>query len=217
VFTRWERLQLFVAAWIGYFAVLLIGRSLRWRVMGWENWEAARAGGREVIFTFWHREIFPALWFWRRRGIAVMTSQSFDGELIARIIERSGYVAVRGSSSRGATHALVEMIRFMRQGHDTGVTTDGPRGPRFVAKPGSVVLAKATGAPILCFHMVPEHAWVFPKSWDQFELPRPFTSVAVFITPPLWVEPDADTAVQARRLQDVQATLEGLMRKGETN
>src|SRR5262245_11179393 len=81
-FTRWEKLQIFLATWFGHLAVLLIGRSLRWTVVGWENFEAALGTGNPPIFTFWHREIFSATWFWRRRGIVVMTSRNFDGEYI---------------------------------------------------------------------------------------------------------------------------------------
>src|SRR3990172_1003620 len=101
-FTLWQRAQIFVASWLGYLAVLLIGRSLRFEVQGWENWEAARGLGKGIIYTFWHREIFAATWFWRNRGIVVMTSQNFDGEYIARIIQRHGCGAARGSSSKGA-------------------------------------------------------------------------------------------------------------------
>ena len=214
-FTRWQRFQIFVASWIGYFAVLLIGRTLRWEINGWENWEAAREPGKGLIYTFWHREIFAATWFWRKRGIVVMTSQNFDGEYIARIIERHGYGAARGSSSRGATRALVEMVRCHRRGLDTAFTIDGPRGPRFVAKRGSVQLAKATGAAILCFHISTRRAIVFSRSWDQFQIPWPFTRAVIFIAPPIFVAHDADAAELDRRQEQVQATLDEIRARGE--
>jgi lysophospholipid acyltransferase (LPLAT)-like uncharacterized protein len=167
-FTRWERWQIFLASWLGYFAVLLIGRSLRWEVIGWKNYEAAQKLGKNFIVTFWHCEIFPAIWFWRKRGMVVMVSQNFDGEYIARIIGKHGYGVARGSSSRNASRVLVEMIRALRKGDEGAVTPDGPRGPRHVAKPGVVLLSKAAGAAILCFHIVPQRAWVFRKSWEPF-------------------------------------------------
>lgn len=213
-FNLWQRVQIFFASWIGYMAVLLIGRTLRFEVYGWEDWEAARKLGKGLIYTFWHREIFAATWFWRQRGIVVMTSQNFDGEYIARIIERHGYGAARGSSSRGATRALVEMIRCLRKGADTAFTIDGPRGPRFVAKPGSVLLAKPTGAAILCFHIALKKAYVFRKSWDQTQIPYPFTRAAVVIAPPISVSPDADEAEQTRKLEEVQAALDELRGRG---
>jgi hypothetical protein len=208
-------MQIFFASWIGYLAILLIGRSLRWEVFGWENWEAAHKLGKGLILTFWHREIFSACWFWRRRGIVVMTSRNFDGEYIARIVQKHGCGAARGSSTRGAPQALGEMIECLRKGVDTAFTIDGPRGPRFVAKRGSVLLAKATGAAIVCFHVALRHAYVFTKSWDLNQIPYPFSRAAIFIAPPIVVPRDADEAEQARKLQEVQAALEELTRHGE--
>jgi len=214
-FTPWQRVQIFVATWIGYFAVLLIGRTLRWEVEGWDNFEAALQLGKSLIYAFWHCEIFSATWFWRRRGIVVMTSQNFDGEYIGRIIRKHGYGAARGSSSRGGARALVEMVRSIRKGRLAAFTVDGPRGPRHAAKPGAVLLAKATGAPILCFHIVPARAWALRKSWDRTEIPHPFSRAAIFIAPPISVNQDAGDEEQARKLREVQASLNELGRRGE--
>ena len=214
-FTFGQRVQIFVGSWIGSLLVKLIGRTLRTEIIGWENWESAHQTGKGLIYTFWHREIFAATWFWRKRGIVVMTSQNFDGEIIARIILKQGYGAARGSSSRGAARALVEMVRCLRRGSDTAFTIDGPRGPRFVAKPGSVQLAKATGAAILCFHAAVRRAFVFRKSWDQTEFPYPFTRAATFIAPPIFVSPDADRDELARKVQEVQTTLDDLRTRAE--
>ena len=214
-FTWFERLKILVASWVGYVAVLLIGRSLRWEVFGWGNWEAARRLGKGLIYTFWHREIFAATWFWRRRGIVVMTSQNFDGEYIARIIRKHGYGAARGSSSRGAGRALGEMIHCLRHGQDTAFTIDGPRGPRFVAKRGSVLVSKATGAAILCFHAAVRHRYLFRKSWDQTEFPLPFSPAAMFIAPPIVVPRDAGEAQMDSKLQEVQSALDRLRARAE--
>jgi lysophospholipid acyltransferase (LPLAT)-like uncharacterized protein len=209
-FTPWQRLQISMASMFGYLAVATVGRTLRWEIYGWENWEAARGIGKGLIYTFWHREIFAATWFWRKRGIVVMTSQNFDGEYIARIIERHGYGAARGSSSRGASRALAEMINCHQRGLDTAFTIDGPRGPQFVAKRGSVILAKATGAAILCFHAAVRNAYVFHKSWDQTQFPYPFSHAAMFIAPPIQVPAEANEEEQSRKLQEVQAALDEL-------
>ena len=214
-FSLWQRVQIAAATATGTLAVDLIGRTLRFEVFGWENWEAARARGKGLIYTFWHREIFAATWFWRKRGIVVMTSQNFDGEYIARIIRGQGYGAARGSSSRGAGRALVEMVRAHRAGHDSAFTIDGPRGPRFVAKRGSVILARATGAAILCFHVAVRRAFVFRKSWDQTQFPYPFTRAAVFIAPPIVVPAKATEAEQNGKPQEVQRTLDELRARGE--
>jgi lysophospholipid acyltransferase (LPLAT)-like uncharacterized protein len=214
-FSFGQRVQLFLADWIGYFIVLLIGRSLRWEVFGKQHYDEAVRRGKSFIVTFWHREIFPAVWYWRQRGMVVMVSQNFDGEFIARVIHRHGYATARGSSSRGASRVLVEMVRTLRQGLEAAVTPDGPRGPRFVAKPGVVQLARLSGASILCFHIVPRSSWVFRKSWDQTEFPKPFTRIAIFIAPPIEVPRHADEKQQAQHLQLVQSTLDQLVARGK--
>jgi lysophospholipid acyltransferase (LPLAT)-like uncharacterized protein len=194
--------------------VLLLGTSLRWEVYGWENWEAATERGHGLIYTVWHREIFSACWFWRKRGIVVMTSQNFDGDYIAKIIQRLGYGAARGSSTRGAPRALADMIACLRKGKDAGFTIDGPRGPRYVAKRGPVLLSKATGAAILCFHIALGRAYVFRRSWDWTQFPFPFSSAAVFIAPPIVVSPRASDEEMTAKLGEVQRTLDGLVRQG---
>jgi lysophospholipid acyltransferase (LPLAT)-like uncharacterized protein len=171
--------------------------------------------GKCVIYTSWHREIFGATWFWRRRGIVVITSQNFDGEYIARIIQRHGYGAARGSSSRGGVRALVELRRVLRRGRDAGFSIDGPRGPRFIAKPGAVTLAKATGAAILCFHIAVRRAHVLRKSWDLSEFPYPFSRAAVFIAPSILVPSHANDAEQESKLREVQECLDRLVRQGD--
>jgi len=215
VFTPWQKIQILFASWAGSLACSLVGRSLRWEVHGWENWEAARQIGRGMIYACWHREIFPATWFWRNRRIVVMTSQNFDGEYIARIIRRQGFGAARGSSSRGAIRAFAELKNALDGGRDVGFTTDGPRGPRFVAKPGPVLLSELTGAPIFCFHIAVRRGYVFRKSWDLHKIPYPFSRAAVFMAPPMVVPPETAKRDSAAKVAELQSTLAGLQKRGE--
>ena len=115
-------------------------------------------------------------YLFRDRNLAVMTSRSTDGEYIARVIQKFGYLAIRGSSSRGGSQALLEM-RTLIQNNGTAVfTIDGPRGPRYEAKRGPVLLASMTGAPIIPFYVAVKHAWVL-NSWDRFVIPKPFSRI----------------------------------------
>ncbi len=214
-FTLWDRLKIRAISIIGYLTLALIGRSLRWEVHGRENYEAARRLARSFIVTFWHREIFAAIWYWRQRGMVVMVSQNFDGEYTSNVIHWHGYLTARGSSSRRASRVAVKMIRALREGREAAITPDGPRGPRFVVKPGVVQLAKSSGAAILCFHIAAQRSWVLRRSWDQSEIPKPFSRTAIFIAPPILVAAESDDAAQAQKLAEVQASLDDLMRQGE--
>jgi lysophospholipid acyltransferase (LPLAT)-like uncharacterized protein len=204
------------AADLAFFTFInLIGSTVRYEVEGWENFEAASRDGNIPIYTFWHNGIFLSIYFWQRRRIVVMTSQSFDGEYIARFIQRFGSGAARGSSTRGATGAMVEMARLMRAGCPTAFTIDGPKGPRYVAKMGSVLLAKKTGHPILPFTIAAAKFWEVNKSWDRTQVPRPFTRARVLIAPPIYVPAEADEALLNAKRDELQAALDSLTKQGE--
>lgn len=204
------------AADLAFFVLIkLIGSTVKFEIEGWENWEAASGAEKIPIYTFWHNRVFLSTYFWQRRRIVVMTSQSFDGEYIARFIQRFGYGAARGSSTRGATGAVVEMVRLMRAGSPTAFTIDGPKGPAYVAKMGAVLLAKKTGHPILPFTITARKFWKAEKSWDGFQVPRPYTRALVGIASPIFVSPEAgDDELKARR-DELQLALDELNRRGE--
>lgn len=198
-----------------FILIKLIGRTVMFEIDGWENWEAASRAGKIPIYTFWHNRVFLSTYFWKRRGIVVMTSQSFDGEYIARFIQRFGYGAARGSSTRGATGAVVEMVRLMRAGCPTAFTIDGPKGPPYVAKMGAVLLAKKSGNPILPFTITAAKFWEAKKSWDRFQVPKPFSRARVTIAPPIFVAPDADEAELSAGRDELQRALDEIDQRGE--
>jgi lysophospholipid acyltransferase (LPLAT)-like uncharacterized protein len=147
-----------------------------------------------VAFAFWHRTLLVCAHRFRNKGIAILISPSFDGELIARTVEYLGFFPVRGSSSRGGAAGLRNMAEAYNAGHRTAITADGPRGPNMVAKPGVVQLAELVGATwIGVYYALPDRAWQI-KSWDRFLIPKPFSTVT-FTWPP-HVRPDL-TAVQS--------------------
>jgi len=204
------------AADLAFFILIkLIGRTVKFEIEGWENWEAASRDGKIPIYTFWHNRVFLSTYFWQRRGIVVMPSQSFDGEYIARFIQRFGCGAARGSSTRGATGAVVEMVRLMRAGCPTAFTIDGPKGPRYVAKMGAVLLAKKTGNPILPFTIAAEKYWEARNSWDGFQVPKPFTRAHVLIAPPIFVSANADEALLNAKRDELQNSLDDLNHRGD--
>ena len=198
-----KRLQAKLIAALGYQAVNLLGSSLQWRTEGMAHLDRIATDGRQPIMAFWHGRILPATYYFRRRGIVVITSENFDGEWIAGIIERFGYGTARGSTSRGARKALLQLTHDMAHGKPAGFTVDGPRGPARVAQPGAVWLAKATGNPVLPFHLEAQRHWTL-KSWDRTQIPKPFSTVALVVGQPFDVPPDADE----ERIELARATLD---------
>jgi lysophospholipid acyltransferase (LPLAT)-like uncharacterized protein len=204
--------QRFQAAGIAAVVSPLVGalcRTLTWRVEGLEHYDEVVRSGHQPIMGFWHGRILPAFYYFRNRGIVVITSQNFDGEWIARVIERYGFGTARGSTSRGGARALVQLRRDLERGRPAGFTLDGPRGPARIAQPGAVWLAGSTGHPLLPFHLEAARHWSL-SSWDRTQIPRPFTTVAVVMGEPIYVErTDEETIEEMRtRLQSALATLE---------
>jgi hypothetical protein len=210
-----DRLLIRAADLVFFALIKLIGSTVKFDVAGWENWEAASRDGKIPIYTVWHNRVFLSTYFWRRRGIVVMSSRSFDAEYTGRVIKRFGFGAVRGSSTRGAVGALAEMVRLARAGCPPGFTIDGPKGPRRVAKMGAVMLAKKTGQPILPFTIVARNFWEAKKSWDRFQVPKPFTRARVLIGPPIYVPAKAAESTMESKRVELQSALDELDRKGE--
>jgi lysophospholipid acyltransferase (LPLAT)-like uncharacterized protein len=153
------------------------------------------------IYAFWHESLLaPAK---VHTHVKVLVSQSADGELIAQVCQHLGLGTIRGSSKRGGTQALLQLIRHGDNAH-LALTPDGPRGPRRQIKSGIVLLASLSGLPVVPIGVGFTRAWRF-RSWDRFALPRPFSSIAAVVGEPLQVPPDLDNAAieqQRRRIED---------------
>jgi lysophospholipid acyltransferase (LPLAT)-like uncharacterized protein len=197
--SRLKRLEATTIAAAGYRVAATLGATLRWRTEGLEHYDAIVQRGQQPVMAFWHGRILPATIYFRRRGIVVITSENFDGEWIAGIIERFGYGTARGSTSRGGRRALLQLVRDMTAGKPAGFTVDGPRGPARVAQPGAVWLAKATGNPVLPFHLEADRFWTV-NSWDRTQIPKPFSTVALVVGESFHVPGNADeVAIEAAR------------------
>jgi hypothetical protein len=209
-----KRLLIRAADLAFYLLIKLVGWTARFEVEGWEHFEALVKAERVPIHVLWHECIYLAVYFWRQRGIVYMTSRSFDGEYIARFLQRFGFGAVRGSSSRGGAGALIEMARLVRIGIQGGFTVDGPRGPRHVAKMGAVLLAKKTRQPILAFQVTAARCLRI-SSWDRMQIPLPFTRALVRIAPPIFVPYDADDEMIAAKRDELQQALDEISQRGD--
>ena len=187
-----KRVEVVLIANLGYPLLAALGATYRYSTDGLEHLEAAQRLGHP-IHAFWHGRILPGTVYFKRRGIVVITSENFDGEWIARIITKFGYGTARGSSSRGARRALLQMIRDIRE-RPVAFTLDGPRGPARQAQPGAAWLAKVTGNPIIPFHLEANRHWTL-NSWDRTQIPKPFARIALAFSPPIQVAPTATDAM----------------------
>jgi len=184
-------------------AMLIRALAVTWRVVwdGLEHDAAAHEMSPNVIYAFWHGRLLPLSWTHRGRAVQVLASEHRDGERLGQVIQRLGFGHVRGSSTRGGARAIRDMAARLREGFDLGITVDGPRGPRYVVKPGPIEIAKITGAAIVPITTGSRRHKTL-GSWDAFEIPLPFTRVRVAHGAPVRVAPDADaTEIEARRAE----------------
>lgn len=193
----------------------LLTRLVRYDDNGeWQAILAAHAAGETIVLALWHNELFALTGYGSRRGRNYVTvvSQSQDGELIARVLERFGHVTARGSSSRGGVRALLSCIREMKRHRRIGVfTVDGPRGPRHEVKDGVIYAAHRAGALIFPLRAVPRWKFVFTKSWDRFEVPWPFTRCRVLVGEPYRIAAAVlDDVALERERRRLEERLEGL-------
>jgi lysophospholipid acyltransferase (LPLAT)-like uncharacterized protein len=172
------------AAGLGAMALRVLGGSWRIERIGDQAEKAEIAAGRAVIYAFWHARMLPLIYQHRGQIAAAMVSRSRDGELIARIIERLGYVTARGSSTRGGSEAALEALEWGRRGYSIALSPDGPRGPALEMKPGLVWLAARSGLRVVPIASASRPTW-FLRSWDRYRVPCPFARVWIAYGEPM--------------------------------
>ena len=214
-FTLRQRIVLRVIIFAGYWFIQLVGPTLRICISREEGAQET-VGQRPLIGSFWHACIIPATYMCRNLGVRVMSSYSYDGEYMGRIIRKFGFVAVKGSSSRNAVRALLGLRRALDEGWAVAFTLDGPRGPRYKVKPGPAALGKMSGVPLTMFHMGVDQAWML-NSWDRMMIPKPFSRVLVRFGKLIHVPADASDADIERCSEELQAALDRVREFAEAN
>jgi lysophospholipid acyltransferase (LPLAT)-like uncharacterized protein len=214
-FTFRQRIVLRIIITAGYWFIRLVGPTLRVCVSREEGAQQT-VDERPLIGSFWHACMIPATYMCRNLGVRVMSSNSYDGEYMGRIIRKFGFVAVKGSSSRNAVRALLGLRRALQEGWSVAFTLDGPRGPRYKVKPGPVALARSSGVPLTMFHMAVDRSWVL-NTWDRLIIPKPFCRVLMRFGKLIPVPSDASDEDIERHQQELQDSLDRVREFAEAN
>lgn len=173
-----QRITLAIVPRLASLIIRLLGMTLRYEDVCEPGATPGYDSPPPAVYAFWHRCLLAGAWRFRKYGLTILISRSFDGELIARTVERLGYVAIRGSSSRDGAPGLRNMQRAYLDGHYCAFTADGPRGPAMVAKPGAAQLAQLVETTVRTCYIHPHRAWQL-RSWDRFLIPKPFSRVTI--------------------------------------
>ena len=214
-FTLRQRIVLRIIIAAGYWFIRLIGPTLRVCVSREEGAQQT-IEQRPLIVSFWHACMIPATYVCRNIGVRVMSSNSYDGEYMGRIVRKFGFIPVKGSSSRNAVRALLGLRRALDDGWTVAFTIDGPRGPRYKVKPGPVALARSSGVPMSVFHMAVESAWVL-NTWDRLMIPKPFSRILLRMGKLIPVPSGATDEELERYQQELQASLDRSREFAEAN
>lgn len=204
---------------LGFHYVSWVGHSTRWRVEGESHYFLERSrGDRPLIFAFWHNQLmlmpFGYKALVRHKKLTVLISQSRDGAIVDQFVKKFGFESIRGSSSRGGTHALIRLKRQIEEGYDLAITPDGPRGPRFQVARGAIALASVSGCPILpvaCDFKYKKRL----STWDQFKIPRPYNIASLVVGQAMKVDPNGDESHFEAKREELQERLEEVNRRAE--
>ncbi len=161
-------------------------RSTRFETRNDRVYEEWLRPQRAAMYLLWHGRLVPCSYHHRDHGLATLISLHRDGDYIAGVVEGWGYQVLRGSSSRGGTGALRQMVRLLRAGTPIAVTPDGPRGPRQKMKLGPILAAQMAGVPVITVSAGTDRGWWF-EGWDRFLIPKPFSRIRLTYADPVWV------------------------------
>lgn len=196
-----------VIAWLAFTYIRFVYYTTRWQVVGRGAVEKFWDEKRPMIVCFWHNRLLLMTPCWRRGVPAKMLiSHHRDGKLISATIGHFGVGTVSGSTSRGASGALREMIDAIEAGYSIGFTPDGPRGPRYRAAGGAVYLAKVTGLPLVCVSVATSRRKIL-NSWDRFLVCLPFSRGVYVWGAPMIVPSSADDAELEAARQKLESEL----------
>ncbi len=203
-----EELKFRAVGFLGTGFLRILGATIQYESEGEEAFQDLRQEGQPVIFTLWHAHLLPLIYRHRDQGVVALVSQHRDGEYIARVMQRMGFEAARGSSTRGGTKGLRELLRWARKGRDLAVTPDGPRGPARTMKMGALTLARLTGFPLIPTVAGSDRVWRF-QSWDGFMVPKPFATFRIRYGTPMQIPRSSSDA----ELEDYRLRLEREMNR----
>lgn len=181
---------------------------------------------KPCIYAMWHKNQFLVYGIQDKAHFSIQISNSMDGEIIARVVEKMGFKTVRGSAGKkGAVSSTMQMISLLEKGECVGIMLDGPNGPLHKVKNGAIKLAQKTGAPIVTAHWYcPQKNFITLPSWDKMKTPFFDCNILNVYGDPIYVKEDAtDEEIEQikdkikKQLFDLEAKAPELYKEAEKN
>ena len=181
-----ELCELWAVSWLGWACIRLNAWSMNIEFIHKERLDTIKKKGESPIYTFWHNRLLMMPLIALGHNVVIVISQHKDGEYISQVMKRFGFKSVRGSTTRGGSTALRQMVRKMRKGWHGAITPDGPTGPRYKLKEGVLLLSAFTGCPIIPLAFNSERKKIL-STWDGFLVPYPFSRGVMIIGHPIYI------------------------------
>ena len=194
-----------------FFAINLLFKTLRIKIKNGEDISKMNSSGQNYVVAFWHGSMGIG-WYLHRIKIAALVSQSKDGDILANILKKWNYHIVRGSSSNGGKEALSLMVDLLNQNYSLAITPDGPKGPVARMKAGAIVAAKRSSVPLFLIGIGIKKKFIM-KSWDSFEIPKPFTKVNVVYSDPIIISNTINSEEISAKLEEYDKLLNELQKE----
>ncbi|MCX6174469.1 MAG: lysophospholipid acyltransferase family protein [Ignavibacteriales bacterium] len=192
-------------------AIRVLIKTLRIKIINGETISKFASEKKNFVSAFWHGSMMIGWYIHRNENAAALVSQSKDGEVLAKILEKWNYKVIRGSSSIGGNEALSVMIDLIRENHSLAITPDGPQGPIYKMKAGAVVSAKKTNVPLFLTGIGIKKKFIL-KSWDHFEVPKPFSKVVVLYSDPVLIDDSFNYDETNQKIIECEALLNKLQK-----
>ena len=174
--------------------------------------ELNNPGLKPCIYAMWHANQFLIHGIEDKANLSVLISNSIDGEVIARTVEKLGFKVVRGSSNKkGAVASTMQMIERLKEGECVAIMVDGPSGPLHKVKNGVIKVAQMTGAPIIPVHWYsPQKTFISLPSWDKMKTPLGDCKILNTYAEPIYIKPDATDEELTEIKEKIKTSLEKL-------
>lgn len=197
-----------------YIALNFLCKSLRFKIVNEKAIDSLIQKKQKFILAFWHGTMLYPWFYHRNKKLLGLTSQSKDGDLLAKILKRWNYNVVRGSSSKGGEIALGIMIDYAKHEGSVAITPDGPKGPRHKLKAGAVITAKKSNTPLVLLgvgYKSKNHL----NNWDSFEIPKPFSKVKLIYSDPIEISSDLNYEETSKKIHEAEEKLKSLQHQAE--
>ncbi len=183
---RQKKILRFLGTRLASFFINVLLNSVRIKIQNREAVEKLISEKKNFVVAFWHGSMMLGWYLHRDMNCAALVSMSKDGDVLANILSGWNFKVVRGSSHIGGKEALFSTTSLIKQNFSLTITPDGPTGPIHKMKAGAVITAKKTGVPLFLVGIGIKNKFIL-KSWDKFEVPRPFTKISIIYSNPILI------------------------------